>query len=499
MTTRRNHARTLTVMVEGWIIEDGRLPPPRVGGVLSTHLMFRQCPEPAHDDPGRQTLRAGAHPDLGREPLRRSPGEWLWRTILRGDGWSALWPADRPSIGHVELTGNLEVDFEACADEVRGRVTRVRLVTTGFRRTGEEDPEHPLHWAVVPGSARYVDVETAPGFFDRGDLDAPDPERREQQIGVLVDLDLDGVPPANLRPRIRPSSISAHGSTLWILDRELPVLVQLDTRTRQLSEQVLPAPVVTPHSRRVIADSAGCWVAGSDGVFRCTFATDGPLVVRKLDSRPASMEAALRGTLLAVSRREPSARLLRSDGESTVVTLPTGTVRAVTAAQGGFCLLLDQSPPVAPGSGCRIVVVAPTTGAVQVGPAFTTGDRLGPVGFASSDPLCILAEGAIHQVRDDLTITPLGPVPRTTWLAGDQPGDRIRLVTHRSDGWLLAELDTATLRLHRILPLSHSAPHVAETADGTVWIAGDGLWAAGLDGAVRSVGLAGFSATAARS
>ena len=322
-------ARSLTVMVEGWIIEDGSLAVPVVGQTLSVRLEFHRAPSRGSANPRVSTRRAVAQPTPSREPGPDHSGRLWWPTMLRGDGWSAAWRADRPMIGHVEVTGTFSADYEGLADEVRGMVTRVRLVTVPY--TVED-----RRWEPVPdAAARYTDVDKAPRWFDRAFQSAtPRPGHPyDHQVGVLVDLDLDLAEPAPLRPRIRPTAVGAHGSDLWVLDAQLPALVHITDAEGAASatEHLLAAPVIIAPAeqpvRRVFADADGCWVVGGTDVLRCTLVEDGTLDTRRYELGRLRVAAAHEGLLLTAG---DTVNLLRPGAEPIPVDLPVAATHSFT-------------------------------------------------------------------------------------------------------------------------------------------------------------------------
>ncbi|WJJ11313.1 hypothetical protein P9990_22545 [Prescottella equi] len=205
MTSRR----TLVVQIEEIAIEDGEIAPPRVGEVMSFPLRFVELPESAGDV---VTVRVPLEPST-RPPIRQYTGEdtprsWEWSGLLRGDGWTASWRGFRPLTGRVELTGRFYGVLGNDDGRVRGRVTRVRIVSARFRR------RTPGGWEIVPGHRRLRDVDAAPRFFDRDALFESESDEADGDVGALVDLDLDDVPELPARPSIVPGDVSAAGGVL---------------------------------------------------------------------------------------------------------------------------------------------------------------------------------------------------------------------------------------------------------------------------------------------
>ncbi|WP_241665936.1 hypothetical protein [Prescottella subtropica] len=95
--------RVLTVLVEELAIEDGEIPPPRVGEVLAFPLRFVEYPA---DDGDTVTVRGLLEPS-GRPPVLQRTGDdtprrWEWSGLLHGDGWTASWRGFRPLTGRVD-------------------------------------------------------------------------------------------------------------------------------------------------------------------------------------------------------------------------------------------------------------------------------------------------------------------------------------------------------------------------------------------------------------
>lgn len=526
-------ARSLAVMVDGWIIEDGSLAVPVVGQTLSVHLEFRRTPSRGSTDPRVSTQRAVAQPTPSREPGTDHLGRLWWQTMLRGDGWSAAWRADRPMIGHVELAGTLYADYERLADEVRGMVNGVRVVTVPYT-IGTRG------WEPVPdGAARYIEVDKAPRWFDRAHESAtPRPGHpHDHQIGVLVDLDLDLAEPAPLRPRIRPTAVSAHGSDLWVLDAQLPVLVHITDAEGAASatEHVLAAPVMIAPAeqpvRRVFADAEGCWVVGGADVLRCTLVEDGTLDTRRYELGRVSVAAAHESLLLTAG---DTVNLLRPGTEPIPVDLPVAATHSFDVQQlpervgqqpstvtryapsvlgaaitaDGFVVLMqavDAENKVIPR---RFRLVRITADAhVGVGPVFDLERH--PLMVATSAGVQIYDGGGVFEVAD-LTPVARAPLPRRP-LAGGPAGAHVWVTLHRPDGsgrggwwplrgaqdlppreagqWLFVLLNPVTYNPVTVAPTSSTRPDVTVGANGTVWIAGGGLHASYPDGVVTGLDL----------
>jgi len=521
-------ARSLTVMVDGWIIEDGSLAVPVVGQTLSVHLEFRRASSSGTADPRVSAHRAVAQPTPSREPGTDHSGRLWWQTMLRGDGWSAAWRADRPMIGHVEVTGIFYADYERVADEVRGMVTRVRVVTVGYT-LGDRGFE-----PIPDGAARYTEVDTAPRWFDRGyESGTPEPGRSyDHQVGVLVDLDLAPAEPAPLRARIRPTAVSEHGSDLWVLDAQLPVLVHITDAEGAASatEHLLAAPVIIAPAerpvRRVFADADGCWVIGGSDVLRCTLVEDGTLDTRRYDLGRVRVAAAHEGLLLTAG---DTVNLLRPGAEPKPVDLPVATTHSFAVQQlpervgqepstvtrnapsmlaaattaNGFVVLMQAVDAENMMLAKQFRLVRITADAhVDIGPAFDLERR--PLMVGTSAGVQIFDRARVYEIAD-LTPVPRAPLPRPPLEAGSA-GAHVWVTLHRPDGsgrggwwplrgpqdlpppeagqWLFVLLHPVTYNPVTVAPISTTRPDVTVGANGTVWIAGGGLRALHLDGVV---------------
>lgn len=184
--------RTLAVQIDELAIEDGEIPPPKIGAVLEFPLQFRKLPAENVDTVTiRAVLTASGRPPILQNAGVDSPRGWQWSGVLRGDGWEASWRGFRPRSGHVELTGRfygtLSYDITS---RVRGRVTRVQLVSTGYRH-----PPDSHGWVIVPGHRTLREVTESPRFFDTDVFMRDDVYEVDRESGVWIELDLDDVPP----------------------------------------------------------------------------------------------------------------------------------------------------------------------------------------------------------------------------------------------------------------------------------------------------------------
>ncbi|MFD4292803.1 hypothetical protein ACFWPA_18505 [Rhodococcus sp. NPDC058505] len=469
--------RTLAVEVENIAIEDGEAPLPRVGSVIALSLRFVELP-PATDDV--VTMCAPLEPDPG-PPIQAYAGEdtprrTQWSGLLRGDGWTASWRGFRPRTGQVELTGRFHCVLGDDAGRVRGRVTRVRIVSERFRRR----PGPGTAWNMSAGHRRLRDVDVSPRFFDREALYAQDRDEADSDVGVLIDLELDDVPTLPTRPSIVPGGVSAAGGRLWVSDCTLPVVVSID-RDRTVREHVLPAPIGP--SRRVWATPTGCWVGGRDGLFRCA---DDAEPRRVGDG--AAHTAVVLGDALLVCRAEGAWVLHRPDADPVEIDAPHGHVAAIASdrAVAIAAVALDNST-------IRLVRVDPT-GAATIGPELRHSGRSSRLFLAGSPSLLFLGDHAV-PVLPDLTLGTPRRLPSTV-MVGGQVGPYAWTVNHPPDGsgrsgwwplpgpvdydrgrqfWLFTLLDPHTLEPVRSTPILATRPSVTVDDDGAVWVVAEGV------------------------
>jgi hypothetical protein len=81
---------------------------------------------------------------------------------------------------------------------VRGRVTSIQVISMYWERVDTREL-----WAPVPERRDYRTVDRSPRFFsDERTFNDDPPALSRAEIGALVTLDLDDVPPLPLRPSL---------------------------------------------------------------------------------------------------------------------------------------------------------------------------------------------------------------------------------------------------------------------------------------------------------
>lgn len=380
-----------------------------------------------------------------------------WPTVLHGDGWSATWSAPRPVIGQVRLRGRLTDDLEiGVRTGVRGLVRHVQVVTETIDKT---DPDQ-RNWRPIPSEQRLRDVQVGPRRFDDGLVLPPhatttgwyspvpgDPYI--QEVGVLVDLDLDHVPPLPLRPSIVPGSLAAAGSDVWVADVRLPTVVRIRgalTDGPEVIEYSWPGRILDSEAGRGRAlhpDPEGCWITGSDGIHRA----DNGGAVQQVRDESTWLTAAHRGVLavqvhfeLGHVRTPMALRLVDPAGTVAEVELTERSVQAmVPCGEDGFMLLLrhvDHPPDPDAGSpggqvdGRPWLATLSPRGELTEGPYLQLGHP-GLVGLIAADPPLLVDEngGGLRRVDQDLSVGDSLPQWRRA-LRGYADGNRMWTVAH---------------------------------------------------------------------
>ncbi|MCX5044436.1 hypothetical protein OG921_14795 [Aldersonia sp. NBC_00410] len=468
--------RTLVVEIEEIAIGDGEIPPPEIGAVLSFPLRFAELPASAGDT---VTIHAELEPSHNHPVFQytgsETPRRWEWHGLLRGDGWTASWRNFRPLTGQVELTGRfygvMGYDTEG---RVRGRVTRVQLVSERYRRRNRSGG-----WEPVPGYRRLREVDRAPRFFDVSMMTQDDDDEVDRDVGALVDLDLDDVPPLPLRPTLVPGDISAAGSRLWVADDELPVVVDIDS-DHVVGQHVLPGPIGT--ARRIWAASdQRCWVGGGDGLYLCAPGAQ----PQRISEDPVHAGAVYESTFLACGGG-PTWSLHAPDREPIRFEPATGSVASIAVHDGAFFAAMYL------GNAVHNVVRIDVDGTVGAGPGFSNPGH--NRAFIAGSPLRIVCGDEVLTVNAGLTATPERRLPRKSFRGG-QVGNFVWIIGHPPDGtglsgwwpldgpvdydrtpfWLFTLLDETSLDPVSSTPVRTSDPRVAIDDRGTVWVTADGV------------------------
>ena len=301
--------RLLAVFVPGWVFEDRSLTPPTRGDVVEVVLTF--LPSGDTPCPYARTMRATVRPMFGHTPYSDPERGLVWPLEVHGDGWSAEWLSDLPLTGRVDLTGTVVgLNWNGFDPPVpaRGRVRRIQLVEQRFEHTD-------TGWRAVAGTERLTEMESTPHHsWSTGET--PSTEDHFQEIGVLLDLDFDDAGAATLE--FVAGSVSIDGPDVWVMDRSNPVLLHVDTRSSppRIVEYLLPLtiePPTTLWTRKVHADSEGCWITSMHDVFRCDLACDGTLTVERI-STEGGISVVADGRLFLVGYMDPTLRRDRRYG-----------------------------------------------------------------------------------------------------------------------------------------------------------------------------------------
>lgn len=497
-TPRYRPHRVISVHVETLAIEDGHTRLPVVGEHAEFVLGFLEA-GPGTPTELVSTFRVWAEPAHTRPPprgmdfsgrVRDDPP--LWRTRLTAERWSAMWHANRPTVGQLELRGTISGDWSYGVREVtKGRVLRVRRVTQTRRRVGPG----ATYWREIPEATLYADLDptAATVLFDRG-LELGPPIRGgpyhalvpPRQVwtydsGLLVDLDLDDVPSPRLRPSIVPGAVAAHGADVWVTDTRLPVLLHL-RHGAVVSETTWRGVVLAPEQLRdgrgLHADATGCWVTGPDGVHRADL--DG--TVRTIREERTSATATTTAGLLAVRVLAAEKDGTGSSGAGTVLVDPAGVTRSIVGLPDRLSPDGEGFVGLAAGPERAFVRVHPD-GSVEQGPVLRAAD-LGS--WIAGDTPWLRSGAVVRRVSLGLTLgsdvataTPgrarrwwtwagrmwaFGdPPPGTTWDPDIGPRTSLTEVDPRSGKTVV----TSIMPVREITSL-------ALDADGTVWATGTG-------------------------
>lgn len=467
---------TLTVLVDYIAIEDGQIDPPEVGAVVSFPLRFDESPA---SEPDSVTVRGDVEPSPCL-PSRDSNG-LKWSGLLRGDGWSATWSGRQPRVGRVEVTGQfMGVMGIDAAGHARGRVKNLQVVSMFWERVDTRE-----RWRPVVGRREYHSRTRSPRSFtdERRATDPPTVSRNE--IGVLIDLDLDDVPELPLRRPLVADGVSSSGSDVWVLDRVLPQVIRFgESGTRRT--YLLPAAVAA--GRRVWSTPAGCWVSGPDGTFRVDSETG---IAGAVSTVSTSAGAVVGEYFLACTTAGPW-QIHAPDDEVIAVDAPEGSAIAAVADGSAFVVLLRVT--VSGATRYRLVRVA-TTGAIDVGPVLSMRhETLGLDPDLLPAPLTLAYDDAFAAATAELEVGNVDRVPRSSfrsgvvgpylWMIGHPPDRTSRswwplqgAVTYdysRGQFWLLTILDRTTLAPVHTAVVRSPRPSLTQDSAGIIWLTAGG-------------------------
>jgi hypothetical protein len=475
---RMSDHRTLVVHISASVIGDGEIDPPRVGSVLTGPLRFVELPE---NEPQVVRISASLEPS-GQEPIwqytgQKSPRRWEWTGLLRGDGWTASWRGFTPRTGQVELTGRFYGVFGYDTEGwFRGRVTRAQLVSERYQLIPGEG------WVIFPGHRATRDVEEVRRIFGHESM-REDGGPVDQENSVMIDLDLDDVPPLPTRPSIVPGDVAAAGGVTWVLDAELPLVVSIDSEGIA-AEHVLPARI--GGSRSVWATEAGCWVGGMDGMFWIRL---GQEAVR-VDTLP-SLIGSVNGGLLLVCAGAAMWRLYTPGSDSTAVAAVAGHANSIAVERDGWVVCVQ--PPAE--SVVRLVRVS-GTGHSTIGPVIPQLPRGHGNPYLAGDPLRLVRGVDVAFVEPDLTIRDDGKQLGRSQFHGGQLGRFAWTIGHPPDGtssagwwplsgpvtyerggqfWLFTIYDAATLTPLTSVPVIATSPSVAIDDVGRILVIARGV------------------------
>ncbi|GGG27409.1 hypothetical protein GCM10007304_46560 [Rhodococcoides trifolii] len=465
--------------VSASVIGDGEIDPPKVGSVLTGALRFHELPA---DEPDVVRIRARLEPS-GDDPTWQvtgddSQGWWEWEGLLRDDGWTASWRGVTPRTGEVELTGQFRGVFSYdTVGRFRGRVTRVRLVCTRYQyRPGSG-------WApVVPRHRTLRDVDSVPQMFGFDAIAAEGAEYSDMENSVVVDLDLDDVPPLPARPSIVPGSVSSANGVLWVSDAELPLIVSIGADD-VVAEHVVPGRIGV--ARQICATPTGCWVTGPDGTYWIAIGHE-PIRVDDL----AVHAAAVVGETLLVCGDGTTWRIYSPGVEPVDVAAVGGYVASVVADEGGFVAV------VLPGGAVARLVRVTRTGESTIGPDIALLPRGHGRPYLGGEPLRLVRGVDVGVVQPGLGVRDVGERLGRHQLHGGRAGRFLWTVGHSPDGtssggwwplpgpvtferteqfWLLTVYDGRTLRPLTSVPVSTSQPAVTIDDDGLVSVTAGGV------------------------
>ena len=481
--------RTLVVHISSSVIGDGEIARPQVGAVLTGPLRFVELPD---TEPDIVTIEATLEPSAN-QPILQYTGQnsvrrWEWTGLLRGDGWTASWRGFTPRTGRVELTGRFYGVFGYDTEgRFRGLVTRAQMVSERYRFTADEG------WVVSPGRRSVREVTHVQKFFGDESMPADDGDI-DRESSVMIDLDLDDVPPLPTRPSIVPGDVAAAGGLTWVLDAQLPLVVSVDTKGIA-TEHVLPANV--GDARSIWATDAGCWVGGVDGMF---WVSPGHEAVR-IDALPAHV-GAVNGDRLLVCTGDPTWRMYTPGSGSTDVAALDGYVNSIAAERDAWIVCVQPRGE----SVVRLVRVT-NAGNSTIGPIIPQLPRGHGYPYLAGNPVRLIRGVDVAVVEPDLGIADEEEGLGRRQFHGGQLGDFAWTIGHPPDGtsstgwwplpgpanfdrseqfWLFTVYDASTFTPLTSVPVFATRPNVAVDDTGRIVIIARGVRALRSDDPVMS-------------
>nr|WP_314140858.1 hypothetical protein [uncultured Rhodococcus sp.] len=472
--------RTLVVHISSSVIGDGEIAPPQVGAVLTGPLRFVELPVTEADI---VTISASLEPS-GNQPIFQYTGQnsarrWEWAGLLRGDGWTASWRGFVPRTGRVELTGRFYGVFGYDTEgRFRGLVTRAQMVSERYRFIADEG------WVASPGRRSLREVTHVKRFFGDKSMPADDGDI-DLESSVMIDLDLDDVPPLPNRPSIVPGDVAAAGGVTWVLDAELPLVVGIDAEGIA-TEHVLPAKV--GGTRSIWASDAGCWVGGVDGMFWISL---GHEAVR-IDSLPAHV-GAVNGNRLLVCTGDPTWRMYTPGSESTDVTALDGYVNSIAAESDTWIVCVQPR-----GESAVCLVRVTSAGHPTIGPSIPQLPRGHGYPYLAGNPVRLIRGVDVAVVEPDLGIADEEEGLGRSQFHGGQLGNFAWTIGHPPDGtsstgwwplpgpvtsdrteqfWLFTVYDATTLSPLTSVPVFATRPNVAVDDAGRILVIARGVQA----------------------
>lgn len=230
--------RVLPVHVPTWMVQDTGRPQPALNDTVGLLLAFTEDGDGDHHGAPVVTVDAWAEEadDAAGTFWRLDRGEEMrWRTILRGDGWTARWDADRPVFGQVRVSGSMHHDpcliDHPAIPPTRGSTTRIRMSSEG-RKVDVEEVRLPFP-SIGVANDRHFTVHAVVLTLDLDRAEPPEPWASEP--GWVNGFAVSGV----------------DRRTLWRADSFLPQLWRTDLRSGVTKTVTLPLKVSEAQQQRV--------------------------------------------------------------------------------------------------------------------------------------------------------------------------------------------------------------------------------------------------------